>query len=67
MPVNSVTSPIDLIASSRGKLQQEQQEVHQSGRDASPDNDSDDQTTQAAKPTVNTSGQTIGTIINTKA
>jgi hypothetical protein len=67
MPVNSVNSPIDLIASSRGKLPQEQQEVHQSGRDGAPDNDSDDQTAQAAKPTVNSSGQTIGTIINTKA
>ena len=67
MPVNSVTSPIDLIASSRGNLQREQQEVLQAGRDSSPDNDSDDQTTQVAKPTVNTSGQTIGTIINTKA
>jgi len=67
MPVNSVTSPIDLVASSRSRLQQEQQEIHQSGRDAAPDNDSDDQTSQAVKPTVNTSGQTIGTIINTKA
>ena len=67
MPVNSVTTPIDLVASSRSKQQQEQQEVHQSGRDAAPDNDSDDQSVQAAKPTVNTSGQTIGTIVNTKA
>jgi len=67
MPVNSVNSPIDLVASSRSKPQQEQQEVHQSGRDAAPDNDSDDHTVQAAKPTVNTSGQTIGSIVNTKA
>jgi|GEM_PF-2433554 hypothetical protein len=67
MQVNSATSPIDLVASSRSKLQQEQHEVHQSGRDAAPDNDSDNQSAQAAKPTVNTSGQTIGTIINTKA
>jgi len=67
MPVNPVNSPIDLIASSRGNLQQEHQEVHQSGRDTAPDNDRDDQSIQAAKPTVNTSGQTIGSIINTKA
>ena len=67
MPVNSVTAPIDLLASTHSKLQQEHQEVHQSGRDAALDNDCDDQSAQAAKPTVNTSGQTIGTIINTKA
>ena len=67
MPVNSVTSPIDLVASSRSTLQQEQQEVHQSRQDIAPDNDSDNQTAQVAKPSVNTSGQTIGTIINTKA
>ena len=67
MPVNSVTAPIDLLASTHSKLQQEQQEVHQSGRDTTPDNDRDDQTSHAAKPTVNTSGETIGSIINTKA
>jgi hypothetical protein len=69
MPVNSVSSPVDLIASNSSKVQQpqEQQEAHQASRDVTHDNDSDDQATQAAKPTVNTSGQTIGTIINAKA
>jgi hypothetical protein len=69
MPVNPVSTPIDLIASnSSDKIQhQEQRELHQAHRDVAPDNDNDDQATQATKPTVNTSGQAIGTIINAKA
>ena len=69
MPVNSVSSPVDLIASNSNKVQQqqEQREAHQANRDAAPDNDRDDQTSQATKPTINTSGQAIGTIINAKA
>ena len=67
MSVNSVSTPIDLTASNRTTLKQEQQEVHQTKRDTTPDHDSDDQSTQATKPSVNTSGQTIGTIINTTA
>ena len=66
MPINP-TANIDLTASYRAQPQQEQNEVHQAGRDMTPDNDSDDQTVQPQKPTVNTSGQTIGTIVNTKA
>ena len=71
MAVNPVSTPIDLIASnSSNKVQQQQQEqneVHQASRDVTPDNDKDDQTTKANGPTVNTSGQTIGTIVNAKA
>ena len=64
MPINP-TNNIDLTAIYHSKPQPEHNEVHQSGRDATTDNDKDDQ--QSTKPTVNTSGQTIGTIINTKA
>jgi len=68
MPVNSISSPVDLIASNSSKVQQqEQREAHRASRDVTPDHDRDDQAAQAAKPTVNTSGQTIGTIINAKA
>lgn len=66
MSINPTTN-IDLTASYSAKPGQEQNEVHQTGRDITPDNDSDDQTVQSTKPTVNTSGQTIGTLINTKA
>ena len=67
MPINPVSSPIDLTASDRTNSQQEHQKVQQVSRDAIPDNDSDDQSAQGSKPSVNTSGQTIGTIINTTA
>lgn len=63
MPINPTTN-IDLTASYHAKPQQEQNEAHQVQRDVTPDHDNDD---KSAKPTVNTSGQTIGTIINTKA
>jgi hypothetical protein len=66
MAINPTTN-IDLTASYHAKPQPEQNEIHQAGEDNTPDNDSDDQTVQSAQPTVNTSGQTIGTIINTKA
>lgn len=66
MAVNSVSSPIDLIASNSSKAHQ-QQEQNQARRDVAPDHDNDDHATQAAKPTVNSSGQTIGSIVNTKA
>lgn len=70
MAVNPVSTPIDLVASNSSKVQQqhhEQREVHQANRDVTPDHDNDDHAAQAAKATVNTSGQTIGTIINAKA
>ena len=76
MPVNPVSTPIDLVAASNAnkvhqpqqqQQPQEQSEVHQASRDATPDHDNDDQSSQATKPTVNSSGQTIGTIINAKA
>jgi len=66
MPNISV-SPIDLTASYGVKPHQEQSESHQSGRDVKPDSDADNHTTPSTKPTVNTSGHTVGTIINTKA
>jgi hypothetical protein len=64
MPINPTTN-IDLTAIYQSKPQPEHNEVHQSGHDLTTDNDKDDQ--QPTKPTINTSGQTIGTIINTKA
>ena len=68
MAVNSVSNAnIDLTASYGAKLQQEQKEVQPAGRDVTPDNDSDDQAAKSTQSTVNTSGQTVGTIINTKA
>ena len=66
MDVNSVSYSIDLTTSSGVKPRQEQNEAHQSGRNVTSDNDSDSQATLTAEPTVNTSGQTVGTIINTK-
>ena len=68
MPVSSVSSSnIDLTASYGVKSQQEQNEVHQATRDVTPDHDSDDQGSKQAQATVNTQGQTVGTIVNTKA
>ncbi len=67
MAVNSVSSSIDLTASYGVKSQQEQQEVHQGGREVQRDNDSDNHTASESKPTVNTHGETVGKIINTKA
>ena len=52
------------------RAQSESNEVHQAGRDTSNDGDSDDKSVSQAsppKPTVNTQGQTIGTVVNTKA
>lgn len=67
MPVNPVSSnTIDLTASYGAKSQREQQEVQPAQRDVTPDNDSDDKTNKA-QPSVNTHGQTVGTVINTKA
>lgn len=68
MAIDSVaTSNIDLTASNHVKSPQEKNEVHQSARDARPDNNSDDHAAQSQRATVNTSGQTVGTIIDTKA
>ena len=64
MPINATTN-IDLTAIYHSKPQPEHNEFHKSEHNATTDNDKDDQ--QSTKPTVNTSGQTIGTIINTKA
>jgi hypothetical protein len=78
MYVNATSSSnIDLTASYGTKLQRERQEAQQAGRDVTPDNDSDDQAAKttpssvqaikSAQPSVSSSGQTVGTIINTKA
>ena len=69
MAINPVSTPIDLIASNSNKVQQqqEQNEVHQASQDVTPDNDKDDQSAKANGPTVNSSGQTVGTIINATA
>ena len=58
-------SPIDLTASYGIKPHHEQSESHQSRRDVKPT--SDNRTAPSTKPTVNTSGHNVGTIINTKA
>ena len=67
MTVNPTTN-IDLTASFQAKPEPqreiEQNKVHQVEANVAADNDSDD---QSVKPSVNTSGQTIGTIVNTKA
>ena len=49
--------------------QSETREAHRAGRDVKNDGDADDgaQAVQAPKPTVNSSGQTIGSIISEKA
>jgi len=68
MAVNSVSSSVDLTASYGVKSQQEQQqEVHHARHDVKPDNDSDDRAASESKPSVNTQGETVGKIINTKA
>lgn len=67
MAVNSVSSSeIDLTASYGVKSQREQRETPQASHGASTDNDGDDKDAQL-KPTVNLHGQTVGTLINTKA
>jgi hypothetical protein len=49
--------------------QSEAGEAHRAGRDVKNDGDADDaaRSVQAPKPTVNSSGQTVGSIINEKA
>jgi hypothetical protein len=68
MAVDSVASSnIDLTASFRMKSPQAKNEVRQVAPDARPDNDSHDQAAKSYQATVNTSDQTVGTIINTRA
>jgi hypothetical protein len=68
MAIDSVVaSNIDLTASYQVKSPREENEVHQAARDARPDNNSDDHAAKLHQATVNTSGQTVGTIIDTKA
>lgn len=68
MAVNPISS--SSLASTLATAQPERNEVHRGGQDARRDGDGDDgaaaAATTAAKPTTNTSGQTVGTIINTK-
>lgn len=64
MQINPSDNNIDLTASFPVAPKKEQAEAHQAQRDVAPDHDTDD---KSSKPTVNTSGQTIGTLINTKA
>ncbi len=50
------------------RFQPEANEAQKAGRDVRNDGDKDDGKTQAAaKPTANTLGQTVGSIINTTA
>lgn len=68
MAINAVSS--STAAAQLLRTQPEANEVHRAGQDTSNDGDSDDQgATQvsAPKPTVNTQGQTIGSVINTTA
>ena len=68
MAIDSVSSTsIDLTASYGVKTQREQQEVQPAQRDVAPDNDSDDKDAKTSQPTINSYGQTVGTVINTKA
>jgi len=72
MAINPVSTPIDLIASNSNKVQQQQQqqeqkEVQQASQEVTPDNDKDDQSAKGNGPSVNSSGQTVGTIINATA
>jgi hypothetical protein len=67
MAVNSVSSSeIDLTASYGVKSQREQRETPPAGHRVSPDKDGGDKDAQP-QPTVNLHGQTVGTLINTKA
>jgi hypothetical protein len=64
MPISSVgaTSPAQAL------YQPEAVEKHtQAGRDTRSDGDSDDRGGNAVQPTVNTQGQVIGQLVNTKA
>jgi len=70
MAVNPISS--SSLASTLATAQPERNEVHRGGQDARRDGDGDDgatatatATAAATKPTTNTSGQTVGTIINT--
>jgi len=68
MAIDSVPSTsVDLTASYGTKTQREQQEVQPAQRDVAPDNDSDDKRGRPSQPTLNSYGQTVGTLINTKA
>lgn len=64
MPLNPVPN-IDLTASYGVKPQKDQKEVQQAGPAAQPDNDIRKE--PDVKPTVNTNGESLGKIINTKA
>ncbi len=67
MAVNSVSSS-SLVNAMYTRFQPEANEAQKAGRDVRNDGDKDDGRTQAAaKPTANTIGQTVGSIINTTA
>ncbi len=68
MTISSVSS--GGMAAQLLQAQSETSETHKAGRDARNDGDSDDKAVSAAvtpRPTVNTQGQTIGSIVNTTA
>jgi hypothetical protein len=65
MAIDSVSSNnIDLTASYGVKSPRKPQEVQPPQRDVAPDNDGNGKN---AQPTVNAHGQTVGTVIDTKA
>ncbi len=64
MAVNPLSS--SSLASTLVTAQPERNEVHRGGQDVRSDGDGDAAAAVAStQPTVNTSGQTVGTIINT--
>lgn len=68
MAVNPVSAnSIDLTAAYGARSQREQQAVQPPQRDVAPDNDQGDRGSNTSRPHVNTQGQTVGTLINTKA
>lgn len=69
MSVDSVSANIDLTASYGAKPKSEQQnDVHQQAqKQAIHGNDQQVQRQSETKPSVNTHGQTVGKIVNTKA
>lgn len=68
MSINSVSSS-SLVSALYSPSQPESKEATKAGRDVRNDGDKDDgsKAQAPAKPTANTLGQTVGTIINTTA
>jgi hypothetical protein len=72
MSITSVASGVNLPATAHVPTAPEAGEKTVNGRDARNDGDADDGATTtaapaSAAPTVNTSGQTVGTLVNVKA